>query len=75
LPEAIFTLPVGALSRIVEDEDGCHIVRVIEREDSKRAPFIEVQPEIKQALHDGGEGERRKIYIEKLRQTTPVCAT
>jgi hypothetical protein len=72
IDEAIFTLPVGALSRIIEDEDGCHIVRVIEREDARREPFIEVQPEIKKALHDGGEGQRRKVYLDKLRKTTPV---
>jgi hypothetical protein len=72
LDEAIFTLPVGAMSRIIEDEDGCHIIRVIEREDAVRTPFLAVQPEIKKALHDGGEGARRKAYLEKLRTTTPV---
>jgi hypothetical protein len=60
------------MSRIIEDEDGCHIIRVIEREDAVRTPFLAVQPEIKKALHDGGEGARRKAYLEKLRTTTPV---
>ena len=33
IDQAIFSLPVGKLSRILEDEKGFHIVRVIERED------------------------------------------
>ena len=69
---ALFTLPVGSLSRIIEDEEGCHIIRVLERDDAKRTPFTEVQTEIKQALHDGGESQRRKEYLDKLLETTPV---
>ncbi len=72
LDTAIFTLPVGAMSRIIEDEDGCHIIRVLTREDAKRASFSEVQTEIKKELHTGGEAQRRKAYIEELRERTPV---
>ncbi len=72
IDEALFSLPVGAMSRIIEDADGCHIIRVVEREESKRAPFIDVQPEIQKALHEGGEAEREREYIEKLRKDTPV---
>jgi hypothetical protein len=72
IDEALFSLPVGAMSRILQDDDGCHIIRVIEREETKRASFAEVQPEIKKALHSGGEAERKKEYIEQLREKTPV---
>jgi hypothetical protein len=69
---ALFALPVGALSRIIEDDEGCHIVRVLEREEAKRRPFVEVQQEIRKQLHDGGQAERRKKYIEELRARIPV---
>lgn len=72
IDEALFSLPVGAMSRILQDEEGCHIIRVIERDDVKRASFAECQPEIKKALQSGGEAERKKEYIEKLRDKTPV---
>jgi hypothetical protein len=72
IDEALFSLPVGAMSQIIEDAEGCHIVRVLEREEASRTPFIEVQGEIQKALHDGGEAERERQYLEKLRQTTPV---
>ncbi len=72
LDAALFALPVGQLSRIIEDDEGCHIIRVLEREPAKRTPFTEVQPEIKKMLHDGGENTHRGEYIEKLRERTPV---
>jgi hypothetical protein len=72
LEEALFNLPVGTLSRILEDDEGCHIVRALERQEARRAPFNEVQAEIRQRLNDGGEKKRRAEYIEKLRAKTPV---
>lgn len=72
IDQALFSLPVGAMSRILQDEEGCHIIRVVEREETKRASFADVQPEIKQALQSGGEAERKKEYIESLREKTPV---
>ena len=39
LDEAIFTLPVGQLSQILEDKRGFHIVRVVERERSDGDSF------------------------------------
>jgi hypothetical protein len=72
LEDALFTLPVGALSRILEDDQGCFIVRVLAREEARRAPFTEVQPDIRKQLQTGGESQRRAEYIETLRQRTPV---
>jgi hypothetical protein len=72
IEKALFSLPVGAMSRIVEDDEGCHILRVLEREDARRAPFTEVQPEIRKQLHDGGESKRKSDYVGKLRQRMPV---
>ena len=72
LDQALFSLPVGALSQIIEDEDGLHIVRVIEREVAKRAPFTEVQSEIKKSLKDDGKENRQAEYLAKLREQTPV---
>ncbi|MEX2111965.1 MAG: peptidyl-prolyl cis-trans isomerase [Pirellulales bacterium] len=72
IEQAIFGLPVGVLSQILADEEGFHIVRVVEREEQHTTPFIEVQPEIKKKLHEGGKLEAMNEYIEALRQRTPV---
>lgn len=72
LETALFTLPVGTLSSIIEDEDGFHIVRVLAREEAKREPFFEVQNDIKKALQDKNKEGQRADHIAKLRAHTPI---
>ncbi len=74
IDQALFSpaLPVGALSQIVEDDDGMHIIRLLERDDAKTAPFTEVQAQIKAALQDTDKDRQRNEYIEKLREQTRV---
>jgi len=71
---AIFSpnLPVGRLSQILEDENGCYIVRVIERKDLYRKPFIEAQAEIKKKIKEEKRSAQIRAYLEKLRKQTPV---
>ena len=72
IDEAIFSLPVGELSELIETKRGFHIVRVIERAEASRTPFLEAQIEIKKKI----VGEKRKVlfdkYIAKLREEIPV---
>jgi hypothetical protein len=72
LDEAIFTLPVGQLSAILDDGQMLHIVRVTERADAGRTPFIEAQVGIKQTLQE--ERRKREVddYLAKLKDRTPV---
>lgn len=72
LDQAIFGLPVGQLSQIIKDDQGHHIVRVIEREDASRTPFIEAQVEIRQKIREEREKEAREKYLAKLREEIPV---
>jgi hypothetical protein len=70
--EAIFSLPVGDLSAIIEDGDALHIVRVTERKPAGRTPFIEAQVEIRQKLVDAKRKAAVEEYLAKLRARTPV---
>jgi parvulin-like peptidyl-prolyl isomerase len=60
------------MSKILEDEDGFHIVRVIERQDAGTVPFEEVQPSIKEKLQKERAEKRIRSYVEELRQKTLV---
>ena len=64
--------PVGQLSAILEDGQTLHIVRVVERTEAGRIPFLEAQVDIRQMLQE----ERRKRdlddYLAKLKERTPV---
>ena len=72
LDEAIFSLPIGQLSSIIEDETALHIVRVIERKDAGRTPFLEAQVGIKEALYEERQRKASDDYLAKLRGRTPV---
>ena len=72
LDEAIFTLPVGELSAIIEDGEQLHIVRVAERIDAGRTPFIEAQVGIRDDLLLERRHHATDEYLAKLRQRTPV---
>ena len=72
LDEAIFTLPPGALSPILEDEQGFHIVRVLEREEAHRIPFLEAQVEIRDKIRQQREAEQEQKYLARLWKNTPV---
>jgi hypothetical protein len=72
LDEAIFTLPIGELSAIIEDGEQLHIVRVTERNDAGRTPFIEAQVGIRDELLLERRRDATDEYLTKLRQRTPV---
>jgi parvulin-like peptidyl-prolyl isomerase len=72
IDRAIFGLPVGQLSQIIETERGFHIVRVVERQDAGRKEFIDVQSDIRKQLKEAKEKKLRDDYISQLRATTPI---
>jgi peptidyl-prolyl cis-trans isomerase SurA len=70
--EAVFTLPVGQLSAIIEDGSSLHIIRVVERTDAGRVPFLEAQVGIKTQLLDERRKRQMDDYLTRLRERTPV---
>ncbi|MBU6222506.1 MAG: peptidyl-prolyl cis-trans isomerase [Planctomycetes bacterium] len=72
LDEAIFSLPVGQLSTIIEEGEQLHIVRVTERKEAGRTPFTEAQVGIRETLLADRRQQATDDYLSKLRQRTPV---
>lgn len=72
LDEAIFSLPVGQLSTIIEDGEQLHIVRVTERKEAGRTPFTDAQVGIRETLMAERRQQATDDYLAKLRQRTPV---
>jgi len=72
LDHAIFNLPVGQLSQILEDQRGFHIVRVIERKPAGRPAFVDAQDEIRTKLTGAKRAQLMKDYIARLRRDTYV---
>lgn len=73
LDEAIFSQPVGKLSpHILEDDQCFYIVRVLEREELKRKPFVDAQVEIRQKIIEAKRTAMKEEYLAKLRKEIPV---
>ncbi len=70
--QAIFSLPVGQMSPILESDAGFHIVRVVEREEAGCTPFTEVQPQIRDKLKE--ERFRAKVdeYLAELHKNARI---
>lgn len=72
IDQAIFNLPVGQMSPILEGPKGFHIVRVIKREDAEVKPFLEAQVDIKKKIVEERSQKQLSEYMAKLRERTPV---
>ena len=64
----VLPLPVGALSNIISDTDGLHIVRVIERVPAHRTPFRDAQVEIEKKIRKQQRKEKLEKYYARLRR-------
>lgn len=69
---ALFSLPVGRLSEIIESDAGYHIVRVLERKPAGRTPFEEAQAEIRETLLVRRRTEKQREYLERLRNEVRI---
>jgi len=72
LDEAIFRLPVGKLSQILEDQKNFYIIRVVERQDAGRSSFEDMQSEIRKKILDGRFEVNLKEYMDQVRSDTYV---
>jgi hypothetical protein len=72
LDRAIFGLPVGRLSPILEDKTSLNIVRVVQREDARRTPFVDAQVEIRKKIRQERNRVQQQAYLDRLRRRVPV---
>lgn len=72
IDKAIFSLPVGELSEIIESEQGLHIVRVLEREGDTITPFSEVQNKIKEKIKNDRFRAQVENYLTEVKRRTQV---
>ncbi len=72
IDDAIFTLPTGVLSDVIETENGLHIIRVIERIEPGKTPFLDAQVEIREKLKEQQKAELIKKHLAQLKEEIPV---
>jgi len=72
IDKAIFENPLRRLSEILTDEDGYHIVEVLERQPASVQSFAEAQAEIRKLLTKQTSTKLRTEFMKKVRAETPV---
>ncbi len=72
LDQRIFSLPLNKMSEIIEDDEGLHIIRVLERHDAGAIPLAEVQDDIKKAMQAEIKREQEVELIKELSAKVPV---
>jgi hypothetical protein len=72
LDRALFALPPGQLSKIIEGKTGYHIVRVVERQAAHRISFLAVQKEIREKIKQERLHERYRKFITEIQKQFPV---
>ena len=70
--EAVFSIAPGELSYIVEDAEGLHIVRVIERQEAHVIPFADAQVKIKERIQGDRRAEAVTKYLADIQDRIPV---
>jgi hypothetical protein len=72
IDQAIFSLEVDKLSQIIEDEQGFHIVHVLERKEAGQISFHEAQPKIREKIDNQRKDELRVKYLTEVRTKDKV---
>jgi hypothetical protein len=70
--DALFNLPPGQLSPILDSGTGFHIVRVLERKEAGCQPFSEVQNDIREKLKDQRMAKAQREYLDELRKNARI---
>ncbi len=72
LDRAIFTLPVGSLSPIIENSSGLMIVRVVERQNAGKTSFLDAQTEIKKKIRQEQQNDTRREFLDELQANARI---
>ncbi|MFP6610847.1 MAG: peptidylprolyl isomerase [Pirellulales bacterium] len=72
LDRALFTVPEGVLSDIIEADDAFHIVRISERRLAHVTPFRDAQVEIGEKIRKQRKNEATKKFFASLRKEVRV---
>lgn len=72
LEQAVFSLPEGGVSGVLESPGGFHILQIEQREEAGQATLDEVRREIQPILRDRAAGERYRKWMAELRKQSRV---
>ncbi|WP_237228052.1 peptidylprolyl isomerase [Rubinisphaera sp. JC750] len=72
LNKELFSLPTGAISRIIETDKYFRIIRVVEREDAHVTPFEKLQDGLREEIRSKKRHEKTAEVLRKLNETAVI---
>ncbi len=72
LEQQIFSIPLNAMSEIIQDEEGLHIIRVLGREEAGNEPLSEVQDQIRAKIREEKIMTSQKEALKDMQVRIPV---
>jgi hypothetical protein len=72
LDDTIFNLPLNRISDVIEDENGFHVVRVLERKPAGITPLSEIQDEIRKEIRQSKVAQSRERLTQEIQDRVPV---
>jgi hypothetical protein len=72
IDEVVFSIPVRALSQVIEDTEGFHVVEVLERQNAYQMTFPQAQGEIKESILKTKRTLQENDYKKKIQDLTPI---
>lgn len=72
LDQQIFALPLNQLSEVIEDDNGFHIIRVLERKAAGFIPLSELQDDIKKKIQGEKVAASQRKMLDEMTKLVPV---
>lgn len=72
LDNKIFSLPLNKLSEIIEDNDGFHILRILERTEAGAVAVKDVQDDIRATIRQEKISKSQRSVLEAMQKRIPV---
>ncbi len=72
LDQQIFSLPINAMSEIIEDKLGYHIIRVLERKPAGIKPLADLQDDIRNKIQAEKVAKAQREMIDKMMKLVPI---
>jgi parvulin-like peptidyl-prolyl isomerase len=72
IDQQIFSLPIGRMSEVIQDELGLHILRVLDRKPAGITPLSEVQDQIRTKIREEKVARSQQEAIEGIRDKVAV---
>lgn len=72
IDEQVFSIPLNKMSEIIEDDQGLHVIRVLERKPAGILPLADLQDDIRKKLKRQKIAESQAKMIEDMRKKVPV---